>query len=111
VAATIEDQVLRPGDSTARYGGEEFTIIMPTTNRDGASQLAERVRAAVCALEIPHADSDVAPSVTLSIGVASTIPAVGLGPETLIAAADNALYAAKRGGRNRIVHHGDRPGS
>jgi len=106
VAATIDDEALRPGDLTARYGGEEFAIIMPTRTRDGASRVAERVREAVFALEISHADSDVAQSVTLSIGVASMIPAVGLGPETLIAAADSALYAAKRGGRNLIVTDG-----
>ena len=106
VAATIDDQSHRPQDLTARYGGEEFAIILPNTDRNGAGPVAERVREAVCALEIPHADSDVGQSVTLSIGVASMIPRVGLGPETLIAAADRALYAAKRGGRNRIVSAG-----
>jgi diguanylate cyclase (GGDEF)-like protein len=111
VAATIDDQALRPADLTARYGGEEFAIILPTTDRDGASQVAERVREAVCALEIPHADSGVGQAVTLSIGVASVIPAIDLGPETLIAAADRALYAAKRGGRNRVVTTGVVPGS
>ena len=111
VAATIDDQALRQADLTARYGGEEFAIILPTTDRDGASQVAERVREAVCALEIPHADSGVGQAVTLSIGVASVIPAIDLGPETLIAAADRALYAAKRGGRNRVVTTGVVPGS
>ncbi|MGP6156334.1 MAG: diguanylate cyclase [Vulcanimicrobiaceae bacterium] len=106
VAATIGEQARRPGDLTARYGGEEFAIIMPSTARDGAGRVAERVREAVCALEIPHADSGVGRSVTLSIGVASTVPAVGLGQETLVAAADCALYAAKRGGRNRVVTAG-----
>jgi diguanylate cyclase (GGDEF)-like protein len=91
---------------TARYGGEEFATIMPSTTRDAATHVAERVRKALWVLEIPHADSDVGQFVTLSIGVASTIPAVGLGPEALIAAADGALYAAKRGGRNRIVSTG-----
>ncbi len=110
VAATIDDQVHRPADLTARYGGEEFAIILPNTDRGGASRVAERVREAVCALAIPHADSDVGQSVTLSIGVASTIPAIDLGSETLIAAADGALYAAKRGGRNRVVTTGVCPG-
>jgi diguanylate cyclase (GGDEF)-like protein len=59
VAATINEQTLRPGDLTARYGGEEFAMILPTTTGDAASQVAERVRKAVCALEIPHAESDV----------------------------------------------------
>jgi len=103
VAAAIDAQALRPADLTARYGGEEFVVIMPTTDADGANEVAERIRSAVSALGIPHGGSGCGPSVTLSIGVASTIPALGHTPDGLIAAADRALYAAKCSGRNRVV--------
>ena len=102
IAATIGGAFRRPGDLTARYGGEELAVLLPDVAIDGAGFMAARLREAVCELAIPHADS---PSgiVTISLGVASTFP--GRGPATpadLVKAADDALYAAKHGGRNTI---------
>lgn len=103
VAAAMSGVVKRASDAVARYGGEEFAILLPATEPDGALIVAERIRAAVAALRLPHSGSEVAAHVTVSIGVAS-IQVTGNGvPSSLVAAADAALYRAKHAGRNRVV--------
>lgn len=103
VARALYEAVKRPGDLVARYGGEEFAIILPQTEVEGAWQMARTLQQAIQALNIPHADSTVAAHVTLSLGGASLIPSPADEAETLITAADQALYRAKAQGRNRIV--------
>jgi diguanylate cyclase (GGDEF)-like protein len=103
VAGAIGGAVFRPADLTARYGGEEFAIVMPNTDLIGGYSVAERVLQAVRALAIPHAASDTATRVTLSLGVAAAVPHTESSLELLVAAADAALYRAKHSGRNRSV--------
>jgi diguanylate cyclase (GGDEF)-like protein/PAS domain S-box-containing protein len=103
VALAIQTALARKSDIVARYGGEEFLILLPDTDAAGAIQVAERVRSAVEALELPHGHSDASERVTVSLGVASR-PATGLdAPTSLVALADGALYRAKQSGRNRCV--------
>jgi diguanylate cyclase (GGDEF)-like protein len=99
VAGALAASLGRPGDLAARYGGEEFVVVLSGTGRDGAVAVAETLRASVDALRIPHTGSRVSDHVTISIGVASLIPRQPAAAETLVAAADRALYQAKRGGR------------
>ncbi|MDF0553325.1 diguanylate cyclase [Kamptonema sp. UHCC 0994] len=86
----------------ARYGGEEFAVILPNTDIVDAIAVAEEIRRRIQVLAIPHKKSLVSEYITLSLGVASADAAQGL-PETLIAAADQALYKAKFQGRDRVV--------
>jgi diguanylate cyclase (GGDEF)-like protein len=97
VAHALRDAV-RGGDAVYRYGGEEFVVLLPEQTLASATAAGERLRAAIEALALPHPDGGV---VTVSAGVS------GLGdgscsPEDLFAAADEALYAAKAAGRNRV---------
>ena len=101
VAQAITDAVRRPRDIAARYGGEEFAVILPATSAEGARHLAERVQRSVRTLALDHAASPTASIVTVSIGVAAGKP--GMRFETLIREADNALYTAKRAGRDRVA--------
>lgn len=103
VAQTLTDTLKRPTDLVARYGGEEFVLILPGTDSQGAYKIAERVRAAVEALDIAHAGSSVAPHVTISLGAATTVPLHTISPTTLLAEADSALYVAKSNGRNQLA--------
>ncbi|MGA1781601.1 MAG: GGDEF domain-containing protein, partial [Planctomycetota bacterium] len=89
-------------DTVARYGGEEFIVFLPGATRDAAVRRAEEIRAAVERTGIPHAGSGAASVVTVSAGVASIFPRDGVDPEELLSAADQALYRAKAGGRNRV---------
>ena len=88
-----------------RYGGEEFCLLLPNTDAIKALAIGETVRAAVQALAMPHATSS-HQTVTVSIGVAATLPNDTQRPGDLIEAADAALYAAKHRGRNAVVEHG-----
>ncbi len=102
VATTLGASMQRAHDLAARYGGEEFICMLPECDLQGAITKAEALRAAVAALEIPHAASPTGDRLTLSIGVAATIPPSQASPDTLVAAADAQLYLAKQAGRNRV---------
>ena len=86
----------RPSDLVARYGGEEFAVILTTTGRDSARSVAESLRATIEGGVFPNRP------ITVSVGVAALGGQIA-DPDTLLQAADKALYAAKRGGRNRVV--------
>jgi diguanylate cyclase (GGDEF)-like protein len=88
-----------------RYGGEEFCLLLPNTDAIKALEIGEMVRAAVVDLGVPHATSSHR-TVTVSVGVAATLPSDTQRPGDLIEAADAALYAAKHRGRNTVVEHG-----
>jgi diguanylate cyclase (GGDEF)-like protein len=90
-------EAVRESDFAARQGGEEFLLLLPETGREGAVQLAEKLRAAVGRTELPGVDT----AVSASFGVA-VYPEDAVDAETLLRKADRALYAAKEGGRNRI---------
>lgn len=107
VAAYLAEGVHRAGDLVARYGGEEFAVLLGGTGAADAAAVAGRLRAGVEALALPHPASPVGDVVTVSIGVAGWVPGIdGPCPEELVAAADRALYAAKRAGRNRAMVSG-----
>jgi two-component system, chemotaxis family, response regulator WspR len=101
VATGLAEVVHRPGDLVARYGGEEFVVLLPATDSAGAATVAEALRAKIEGLAIPHALSEAAQVVTISLGSATVRPDGDSGAEVVVAAADLALYAAKTGGRNR----------
>lgn len=107
VAQALASRLKRPADVAARYGGEEFAAILPDTDALQARRLAESIRAYVASLKLPHAPGAVRPHVTLSIGVASMEKGRIDEAKALIEAADKALYAAKRGGRDRVVVDGE----
>jgi diguanylate cyclase (GGDEF)-like protein/PAS domain S-box-containing protein len=106
VASTARDVACRATDTVARYGGEEIALILPCTDTADAGLLAETLRLAIAALRIPHAGNpEGGGMVTASIGVATALARHGgtmRMPESLLLAADNALYQAKREGRNRV---------
>lgn len=102
VADTLAATIGRTGDLVARYGGEEFVFIAPATSAQDALGMARKMCEALQALALPHALSDFG-CVTASVGVASIVPDDTTTPQTLIQAADEALYAAKAAGRNRAV--------
>ena len=102
VGSELNRLAKRKIDLAARYGGEEFAVILPETASAGAERVAEFVRLAIANLNLPHAASPVAPFVTVSVGVATGTLESHSSPEELIAAADQALYGAKRSGRNRV---------
>lgn len=99
----------RPSDYLGRYGGEEFVAVLANTDASGAQIVAERLRAAVEGLAIPHAASSCSPFVTISVGFAGAKPTHKLASESLIKVADAALLCAKSAGRNRII--GEAPGA
>ena len=99
VAGLIRSQ-LRETDIAARFGGEEFAVLLPNTSIDGATQLAERIRAAVEGGPVSSAGQPPLPQLTISIGVTSLMHD-DIGPDEAYHRADDALYRAKRNGRNR----------
>ncbi|MEO7196870.1 MAG: diguanylate cyclase [Solirubrobacterales bacterium] len=93
---------LRDVDLAARYGGEEFVMALPETPRDGAVEVAERVRTSIERSRVGAEGSELEVAVTASFGI-GTLPADGADAPSLIAAADRALYQAKRAGKNQVV--------
>lgn len=107
VARALESAVRRPGDVVARYGGEEFVAILPNTDGPGALDVAEQFRMSVEALSIPHEHSTSGTVVTLSLGVATartdSAEATPCDPSQLLKRGDEALYRAKKAGKNRVL--------
>jgi diguanylate cyclase (GGDEF)-like protein len=101
VSAELQ-RVVRRRDAIYRYGGEEFLVVMPDTSLEAASEAAERIRSAVAALQIPAGANPADGTLTISGGVAFSLAAREQW-ETVLAAADRALYQAKAAGRDRIV--------
>jgi len=108
VAGTLAHAAERPGELVARYGGEEFAVVLPLCDAATARALAEKMRTRVVELALPHAGSRIGDRVTISCGVATVLgdngdDGHGMPDEAaLITAADQALYAAKEAGRNRV---------
>lgn len=103
VAKLLPEVLRQSGDAACRYGGEEFAVILPGTNEPGACLVAERLRLMVESQLIRHDSSKVAKHVTISLGVATFDKSDIEDSQTLIHAADMALYHAKSDGRNRTM--------
>lgn len=103
VAGILKDAACRAGDLVARYGGEEFVVVMSFTDSQGAKVVAEKMRANLEKLSLPHSSSCMSGQVTISLGVATLIPDRESSRNDLILAADQALYQAKQSGRNCVV--------
>ncbi|MEK3937647.1 diguanylate cyclase [Sporosarcina sp. FSL W7-1349] len=102
VATAIDEVLKTTGQKVFRYGGEEFSILLPETDQAGAREIAEQIRRTVEGLQIPHIGSKIADFVTISLGVATTIPTADDMTPDFIEAADRALYKAKLNGRNCV---------
>lgn len=100
IGGILAAKASRANDLAARYGGEEFACILPMTDLDGASAMAEQIRRAIEALAIPHQGSSAAGVVTASLGVATMRCTKDRTFSEMVAAADKLLYAAKSSGRN-----------
>ncbi|MBO8173009.1 MAG: diguanylate cyclase [Bacillaceae bacterium] len=104
VARVLVDAATRPGDLAARYGGEEFMMILPDTDKDNALHIAENIRRDIESLDIKHPHSDTSSRVTVSIGVTTVVPGTAESADQMINRTDQAMYAAKKAGRNRIIY-------
>ncbi|TDK26130.1 diguanylate cyclase [Luteimonas aestuarii] len=106
VLRKVADAILvwarRPRDLAARYGGDELALVLPESSAHAAATIAQTILEDVRALELPHAQSPIAPTVTLSIGIATFYPILEGHDIDLLKRADAALYRAKREGRNRV---------
>lgn len=105
VGAELADLADRMSGFAGRYGGEEFCMLLPLTDTSRGAEIGEMVRMAIWDLAVPHATS-AHQRITVSVGIAAAAPADLETPRDLIEAADAALYAAKRRGRNAVVEHG-----
>ncbi|XFA72080.1 diguanylate cyclase [Thermosynechococcaceae cyanobacterium Okahandja] len=103
VAQLLERQLQRAGDLAARFGGEEFALILPNTDQAGAICVAQHIQRGLAELRISHARSTVAPTLTASFGIATTLPQPTATPIDLLDLADRCLYEAKATGRDRWV--------
>ena len=103
VAHTLHDTLNRSSDFVARYGGEEFAVILPSTTDEGALKIAETMRGAIEALCIEHRYSGLRDVLTASFGVATVIPHRDGSSDSLLSAADRALYRAKQNCKNCVM--------
>ncbi|SKA74160.1 diguanylate cyclase (GGDEF) domain-containing protein [Paucidesulfovibrio gracilis DSM 16080] len=109
VAHAIQNAFRRPADFLARFGGEEFIALLPDTDMEGGCRLARAIQNQLATLAMPHPDSSISDHVTVSIGVAATVPLPGAESSPLVAASDKALYKAKKAGRDQIINAEGQP--
>lgn len=109
VAALLQASLQRAGDLAARYGGDEFAVLLSGCDAVQAEAVAESLRRRVAELRIPHPASRSGSLLTISAGVAALVPTARQAASVLTKRADEALYAAKRSGRNRVVRAPDLP--
>lgn len=102
VASSLAHAIQRPTDIVARYGGEEFMALLPNTDTEGAYTVAESFRSHVESLQLPHINSEAAPVVTVSVGVACITPNTSISSNDILKQADQKLYQAKAKGRNQV---------
>jgi diguanylate cyclase (GGDEF)-like protein len=103
VAQTIQAALNRSSDFVARYGGEEFVVVLPDIDAGGAQAVAEKLRVEVEHLQISYPESGTSPWLTISLGGATQVPMLSEVDAGLFGNADRSLYAAKHGGRNRVL--------
>jgi diguanylate cyclase (GGDEF)-like protein/PAS domain S-box-containing protein len=109
VAQIFAAEMQRPGDLAARYGGEEFAVLLPNTDAAGCARIGERIRREIRDAGLVHTSNHASGCVTASLGGAACRPALErtAGVVSLVEAADQALYAAKEAGRNRLMMSGE----
>jgi diguanylate cyclase (GGDEF)-like protein len=105
VAALLQRVIRRPRDRLARYGGEEFAILLPGTPMEGVLEVGRDVVNQVRQLGLPHAARPHGDVVTVSVGATAVYPTQLDDASVLLTQADQALYEAKAGGRDRLCHH------
>ncbi|MEA5534112.1 diguanylate cyclase domain-containing protein [Crocosphaera sp. XPORK-15E] len=103
IAQTLKNTIKRPSDMVCRYGGEEFAVILPNTNQNGALEVANSIQTAITQHQIAHSHSPIG-YITLSMGLATMIPSIDTKFEQLVQNADDALFLAKKQGRNQIAN-------
>ncbi|MBT9314011.1 diguanylate cyclase [Leptothoe spongobia] len=103
IAQVARTSLPRPVDFVARYGGEEFAVVLPNMSQQSAIATAKRIQQALQKLAIPHRRSNVGAIVSISLGIASMVPTIDTSCKTLVTLADQALYEAKRQGRDRHI--------
>ncbi|MFW5489989.1 MAG: diguanylate cyclase domain-containing protein [Desulfovibrio sp.] len=106
VTGALGSILTRPGDFFASFGSQQYTVILPDTDEAGAVYMAEDIRKGIAELDIPHARSDVAPHVTVSVGAAFMAPCNGENAVELLSEASKALFIAKQLGRDRVYAAG-----
>ena len=105
VARALLNGPQRPADLVARYGGEEFAVILPNTDTHGAWRIAQKIHENIRELKVEHAPNHEEKYVTVTMGVSTVLPGRNSTAQTLVQAADLALYHAKQQGRNRTYVH------
>ncbi len=103
VAGALREGARRPGELAARYGGEEFVVLLPNTTPEALEQYGQWACRRIGELAIPHPTASAAPHVTVSVGLCTLVPGDDDTPDSMLRAADAALYEAKRAGRNRCL--------
>ena len=101
LAQTLMATVERRTDVVARFDGEEFVIILPETNHQGAEVMAAHIRDTILKLALPHGKSNISDCVTISLGIVPAGDRLLTDGDQLVALADQAMYRAKKNGRNR----------
>ena len=103
VAQALKNTLQRPTDLLARYGGEEFVALLPNTHGQGAMLLADRLRKKILSLQFEHQQSSTSDVLSISLGIVTTSPMIKHHARDFIHTADEALYEAKKAGRNCVI--------